>query len=240
MKIGILENGRPDFALIETCGDFADLTQTLLGDERYCYQRWHTEKMEFPSDPTLCDGWILTGSKHGAYEDHAFIPKLEAFIQKTYALGIPMVGICFGHQIIAKAMGAIVEKHRPGWVLGHQVYTFSDGDAAKSFIRLNAWHQDQVLSCPTDATPIAYNDKCRYAALRYGENGDRALTFQPHPEFDKAVMEYFIRTRRGTLDYPDDGIDDAHRMLETPNDSRYVAGMIFDFFENRRQSLAQP
>lgn len=85
------------------------------------------------------DGWLITGSRHGAYEDHAFIPPLEGFIRDAYGAAVPMVSICFGHQIIAQALGGKVEKFNGGWSVGAQDYDFGDEK-----LTLNAWHQDQA------------------------------------------------------------------------------------------------
>ena len=66
----------------------------------------------FPEGIHDADGWLITGSRHGAYEDHPWIPPLEEFIRDAYAAQVPLVGICFGHQIIAQAMGGKVEKYQ--------------------------------------------------------------------------------------------------------------------------------
>ena len=77
---------------------------------------------EFPAGPDAADGWLITGSKHGAYEDHDWIPPLEQLIRDIYAAGRPLVGVCFGHQIIAQALGGTVEKFKGGWSVGHTTY----------------------------------------------------------------------------------------------------------------------
>jgi GMP synthase-like glutamine amidotransferase len=82
--------------------------------------------MDFPKDIHDCDGWLITGSRFGAYEDHPFIPPLEDFIRAAYAAHVPVVGICFGHQIIAQAMGGKVEKYAGGWSVGPTEYNFGD------------------------------------------------------------------------------------------------------------------
>ncbi len=84
----------------------------------FTFRTWQVVNMEFPAIGGRCDGWLITGSKHGAYEDLPFIPPLEDFIRKAYAEHVPLVGICFGHQIIAQAMGGKVEKFKDGWAVG--------------------------------------------------------------------------------------------------------------------------
>ena len=120
---------------------------------------------ELPDSAADADGWLLTGSRHGAYEDLPWIPPLEDFIREIHAGGRPMVGICFGHQIIAKALGGKVEKYDGGWaVLGHQDYTFSDGVN----MRLNAWHQE-----PGDAASRRRNHHRKQRVLRQCSHANR-------------------------------------------------------------------
>jgi len=181
--------------------------------------------MEFPDSIHAADGWLLTGSRHGAYEDHPFIPPLEEFIRRAYADGVPLVGICFGHQIIAQALGGKVEKFKGGWSVGPQEYDFG-GET----LTLNAWHQDQVTVTPPDATVIAGNGFCTNAALAYG---DRAFTVQAHPEFSDMFVEGLMRTRgRGIV--PEDRLRAAADRLGTPLSDQTIADRIAEFFRRPR------
>ena len=124
MLIGILETGKAPDALVAEAGNYPDMFQGLLAGEGFKFRTYCVVDMQFPESVEACDGWILTGSRHGAYEDHPFIPPLEAFIREAYDKAIPMVGICFGHQIIAQALGGRVEKFKGGWNVGAQDYDF--------------------------------------------------------------------------------------------------------------------
>ncbi len=147
--------------------------------------------MEFPKGVHDCDGWLITGSRHGAYEDHPFIPPLEQFIRDAYAAHVPVVGICFGHQIIAQAMGGRVERYEGGWSVGPTTYDFG-GEA----FTMNAWHRDQVVEKPQGAQVVASNDFCQNAALLYD---DRMFTVQAHPEFPNSFVDGLMRTRGPAL-----------------------------------------
>src|SRR5690606_32956787 len=115
------------------------------------------------------EGWLLTGSRHGVYDGLPFIAPLEAFVRDAYAAGVPLVGVCFGHQLIAQALGGRVEKFDGGWAVGRHSYAFEGvGEVA-----LNAWHQDQVIEAPAGARQVASSEFCKNAALVYG---DRAFT----------------------------------------------------------------
>ena len=139
MLIGILQTGQAPDALRDDMGDYPDFFRELLANRGLQFRSYHVEAMQFPVSVHDCDGWLITGSRHGAYEDHPFIRPLEDFIRKSIAEKVPLVGICFGHQIIAQAMGGTVERFDGGWSVGPTEYDF-DGQT----IKLNAWHRDQV------------------------------------------------------------------------------------------------
>lgn len=227
MKIGILQTGHSPDTIRDTLGDYEHLFRSLLGNGDFEFQTYNVVDMEFPASVHDCKGWLLTGSRHGAYEKHDFIPPLEDFIRSAYAAHVPMVGVCFGHQIIAQALGGKVEKFKGGWVVGRQTYDF-EGDK----IALNAWHQDQVVERPKGAVTIASNDMCENAALVYD---DRIFTVQAHPEF-KADFIHGLATTRGKGVVPDLLLETALGNLEKPTDNVILARRITDFFKTKASS----
>lgn len=231
MKIGILACGHTTPEVIASHGDFSDMFQKLLSGHDFTFETYDVENMLFPTNIRDCDGWLLTGSRHGAYEDHAFIPLLETFIRQAFAAHVPMVGICFGHQIIAQALGGQVEKFKDGWAVGLNDYSFEGlGD-----VTLNAWHQDQVLRAPEGAAVIASNAFCQNAALIYD---DRALTVQAHPEFENPVVSQYVQQRKGTADYPDDLMDRALENSSQANSNKMLGHKIAEFFKQPREAVA--
>ena len=117
MKIGILIVGHPPQELSHN-GRYDAYFIRLLDDADFTYQAWSVLDGEMPADVHDAQGWLITGSRHGAYEPHPWIPPLEQFIRDCYAAHVPMIGVCFGHQIIAQAMGGKVEKFAGGWSVG--------------------------------------------------------------------------------------------------------------------------
>lgn len=195
MKIGILQTGTSPDGMVAQFGSYGDLFKRLLAGRGFDFSVHDIEHMDFPPGPEAADGWLITGSRHGAYEDHPFIAPLEALIRDIRQAGRPLVGICFGHQIVAQALGGKVEKFDGGWSVGPVEYDF-EGEP----IRLNAWHRDQVTEVPPDAEVIAGTPFCRYAGLRYG---DDILTVQPHPEMTPEFLGRLAEERgRGLV--PDD------------------------------------
>ena len=223
MKIGILQTGHVIDEVQAEMGDYADVFERLLGAQNFSFSRYWVVDGEFPKSAADADGWLLTGSRHGVYEDLPWIKPLEEFVREVHALGRPMVGICFGHQIIAQALGGKVEKFDGGWAVGHQDYAFTDG----STMRLNAWHQDQVTVLPKGATVTASNDFCKNAAFLLG---DKIMTIQPHPEFDARMMQLLL-TMRGPGIIPDHILKRATEGLEIANDSTAYSQRIIDFFK---------
>lgn len=225
MRIGILKCGQSPEVIRGELGDYDSMFEDLLGGRGFDFESWHVEKMEFPDSVREADGWLLTGSRHGVYEDHAFIPPLEDFIRQAYEAHIPMVGICFGHQIIAQALGGTVIKSPKGWSVGAQDYEF-DGQN----VTLNAWHQDQVVTLPTGARVAAQNDFCENAALVYD---DRAFTVQAHPEFSDSFVQALIDHRaKGVV--PPELINRAEGRMGSALGSQKLADRIEEFFKAPR------
>ena len=226
MQIGILQTGESPDALRDQ-GDYPDFFETLLAGRGLTFRRWAVLHSDFPASVQDCDGWLITGSRFGAYEDHPWIPPLEDFIRTAYSAHVPVVGVCFGHQIIAQAMGGKVEKFSGGWSVGPTDYDFGD----RTFT-LNAWHQDQVTVKPEAATVVASTDFCANAALLYD---DRMFTVQPHPEFQRAFVEGLIKVRGPGL-VPDPVLAAATAQLDAPLDSLPMADRIASFFLNHQTS----
>jgi len=225
MQIGILQTGHAPDALRAAHGDYPGMFERLLADHGFAFETWDVEHMEFPGAPDEAEGWLITGSKHGVYEDHPFIAPLEAFIRAAHDAAVPLVGICFGHQIIAQALGGQVEKFDGGWSLGPRDYEIE----GRHYV-LNAFHQDQVIRPPEGAETVGHNEFCAHAALAYG---DRAFSVQPHPEFDRAFLEGLMETRAPGL-VPDRLLAEARARLGTPTDAAAMADRIARFFTERR------
>lgn len=225
MRIGILQTGLAPEALAPEMGDYPDMFARLLDGHGFTFRTWKVVEGELPASVTEADGWLITGSRHGVYEDHPWIPPLQQFIRDAFAARVPVVGICFGHQIVAQAMGGKVERFDGGWAVGATEYDFG-GET----LRLNAWHRDQVVTAPPGAKVIATNDFCTNAALLYD---DRALTVQAHPEFRPEFVDGLMRTRGKGL-VPDEVMAEAAAKLDLPIQDKTMAGRIAAFFKEPR------
>lgn len=224
MKIGILITGHPPEELSGN-GRYDAYFQRLLGDQEFTYQAWSVVDGEMPASVQDADGWLITGSRHGAYEPHPWIPPLEQFIRDCYTAQLPMIGVCFGHQIIAQAMGGKVEKFDGGWSVGAVEYALNGETVA-----INAWHQDQVVEKPAKAQIIGSTDFCVNAALQYG---DTFWTIQPHPEYDHDFIEGLLEHRGKGL-VPTLQIEAARDKLNSKLDREKVAAQMTAFFKKER------
>jgi GMP synthase (glutamine-hydrolysing) len=231
MHIGILQTGHMTEAVRPQTGDYPEMFARLLDGHGLTFTTWDVEAGRFPSGPEAAEGWLITGSRHGAYEDHPWIPPLEDLIRGIIASGRPLVGICFGHQIVAQALGGTVEKFAGGWSVGRHVYTTADGET----FALNAWHQDQVTVPPEGARTIASSDFTRHAAFLIG---DTVLTWQPHPEFGAAEIAGLISHRAGPAGVPPDRMESARAGLAQPTDRAALGHRIAEFLLGVRSQAA--
>lgn len=192
MKIGILQTGRTPAEMRAEHGDYDDLFKRMLAGRGFTFETYPALDGVLPAAVTDADGWLITGSRFGVYEDHDWIAPLEDFLRQAFAADVPIVGVCFGHQILAQALGGKVEKFVGGWQVGPTDYTRTNGTRD----RIMAWHQDQVTQLPLGAKVIGASDFCAYAMLAYGNT---ALTVQPHPEFSPAFLCDLLAARRNVL-----------------------------------------
>jgi len=245
MKIGILETGKVNPALVPDHGEYVPMFRDFLhlADTSVEVEGWDViDAGRIPASPHDADGWIVTGSAHGVYDGLPWMEPLKAFLRETYAAKVPIVGVCFGHQILAEAMGGKVVKSDRGWGAGVHSYRLEDGApewmaGGRGTVNLHAMHQDQVVEKPEGARVIASSEFCDYAGLAYGDaDGDRAMSIQPHPEFDASYEAGIIHLRRGGSGIPDDVADRALGTLEGGVDNALFAGWVVSFF---RQALAR-
>jgi GMP synthase-like glutamine amidotransferase len=224
MRLAILEVGAPPPELQPRFGDYPAMFERLLG------ARLSTFKVKQGDWPAIADfdAFIITGSAAGVYEDHPWIEPLKAFLRRARGHAA-LVGICFGHQIMAEAFGGRVIKSPKGWGVGLNHYQIAArepwmDDAAT--IALPASHQDQVVDLPPGARVLAASAFTPYAVLAYDDQP--AISFQAHPEFDPAYAIALIESRRGTR-YTKAEADAAITSLAAANDSYRVADWITTF-----------
>lgn len=241
MRIGILETGEVPEQLARRHGDYPAMFERLLraADPALEFSVFHVVDEQLPGAVDVCDAWLVTGSRHGVYDPLPWIEPLKAFLKAAYEAGVPIIGICFGHQILAEALGGRAVKSDKGWGLGVRRYTVHHKPAWMTGIdhefALNALHQDQVVELPADAEVLAGSEFCPYAVLAYRGN---AISIQPHPEFETAYLRDLIEYRRSTS-FSDADADAGLASLDQPIQPRQVADWIVNFLKERAGAGSQ-
>ena len=234
MKIGILctDDVRPE--LVNIYGDYPSMFECLLQASNVSktslfFKTYETHKGEFPESIHDEDAFLITGSKLSVYDKVDWINSLEKFIGKLFSSNKEIVGICFGHQIIAQSLGGKVEKSQNGWQIGvrtaHSVATPSEQQNNLGQFNLIYSHQDEVTSAPEAAEISASTETCQNVMMKIGNN---VLTFQGHPEFSVEYALELLKLREDL--YDDNHLEEARKSLKHLSaDDEKVGRLIIDF-----------
>lgn len=193
MRIGILQCGDSPPDLAADHGSYGAMVSRLV-DGVGAPQVFDVTRGAYPERVDSCDAYLITGSPAGVYDDLPWIAPLGSFLRSARGRA-KMVGICFGHQMLAETFGGKVRKSAKGWGIGVHEYAvvnrawWMDGDAPVS---APVSHQDQVDIAPPDAKVVLRSDFTPYAGLDYGD----AISFQCHPEFTAAFGTALLEARR--------------------------------------------
>lgn len=233
MKVTIIEVGRVPEPLQQQFSPYREMFAAMFASTGLPFEHDVVDVQagdDLP-DPTTLEAIAITGSSAGVYEDHAWLEPLRDFIRKAYAAGTPMLGICFGHQIMADALGGEVRKSEKGWGLGRHSYRVTQrpdfmADAPESLCVVCS-HQDQVIVPPAEAEVILASDFTPNAGLYY--RSGKALSFQPHPEFDDTYGLALAELRRGRAE--DHVVDKAVGSFTVESDSQTLRNMIGRFMK---------
>lgn len=216
MKLGILKTDavRPEW--VEEFGEYPDMFVALLraADPTLQFSVYDVEEGQFPSDIDEVDAYLITGSKSSVYDDKDWIRRLTEFVAQLHARRKKLVGICFGHQLVAEALGGKTEKSPKGWGVGLHTHVFNTlphwHDGNDKALKILVSHQDQVVRPAEGATVLAGSAFCENAVTQVGEH---ILTFQGHPEFVASYMREIMTFRRDRIG--EDGFQAGMASLET-------------------------
>jgi GMP synthase-like glutamine amidotransferase len=229
MQIAILRTGVPPADLRPRYGLYDDMFDRLLGPG-FESVRYDVVAGEYPERPSDHDAYLVTGSPAGVYEPLDWIPPLIDFLRAAKGEAA-LVGVCFGHQVMAEAFGGHVEKSPRGWGVGVHVYDVLERApfmaGAPDRIAVPVSHQDQIVVQPPATRILAASDFSPYGMLLYEDQP--ALSMQFHPEFEEGYGECLIDTRRDRLPDPDGAI----ATYEEPNDRLLVGEWIRRYLTSR-------
>ncbi len=233
MKLTIIQTGDVPAPLRPTFGPYRAMFERMFDStgHGFTYEMVAVSDGEPCPDPAMLQAIVITGSPAGVYDDLPWLAPLRHFIRNAYSLRRPMLGVCFGHQIMADALGGDVRKSEKGWGLGRHTYGVLKPPrfmrTAPDALAIACSHQDQVIVAPTEADVILSSEFTPNAGLTY-RNG-RALSFQPHPEFADDYTIALAELRRGKV--ADEVVDKALASIAKPSNSGDVAGYIGQFFK---------
>lgn len=190
-RIGLLACDSIWEPLRSAFGDYADMYGALLGatGADFELETYAVFRGELPARVDACAAWLISGSRRSVHDAEPWIATLQAFTRTAYAAGTPQVGICFGHQLLAQALGGRTERMPAGWSLGNVPVNLCAGPhealGLPASLRLFMAHQDHVAQLPPQAEWLAAAAHCPHAAFTLG---NRVLGLQAHPEFTPAFM----------------------------------------------------
>lgn len=226
--IAILETGAPPPDLQPRFGRYNAMIARLLGDD-VPVRSYDVQAGDYPHQPDSHSAYIVTGSAAGVYDGHAWVADLKAFLQAAKGKA-RLVGICFGHQIMAEAFGGRVEKSARGWGVGlhsYDVHAHADWMDPVARFTCPASHQDQVVAPPPQADILAGSPFNPHGLIAYRDQP--AISFQCHPEFEPAFARALLETRRDRID----GVDAAMATLDGPDDRAMLGDWLRRFLAGR-------
>ena len=234
MKLCILENDDLDPSIAPTYTGYGAMVERLFRDAGAT--DWHfdifsTPRYEYPSSFIEYDAVLLTGSKADSFSQEPWVVELRQRVSNLLDQKIKLLGICFGHQLIALCLGAKVGRAPQGWGVGRMSYEWHAADLPlapeDNKMSLLVSHQDQVLELPQNATLLASNSHCPIAAYAVGEE---VFCVQGHPEFEAGYSSFLLEKRRDRLGEP--MYTSAMESLQLGHDGRSVAQMMIAFVES--------
>jgi GMP synthase-like glutamine amidotransferase len=247
MRIGLIETDILYDDLISDYGSYGLMfekyfshlnCEQLNNGQRPCdnkpleFSYYHVQQGELPKSLHECDAYIITGSKSGAYENHNWIQQLSKWVVKANDSKIKLLGICFGHQLIAHALGGMVEQSNKGWGVGvRTLATVSNpktplAEVLPKNVSLIYSHKDQIIRLPADATTFLSDDFCPCAGFTIDNH---IITFQGHPEFTPEYTQRLLVHRAKVIGEPT--YSQGMKSLIQKTDSELVGRMILNFLQ---------
>lgn len=228
MKVGLLECDHVMEKYAHIAGDYRQMFEDLFA--RHAPQlelvNFDVRNGELPVSVDACEAFICTGSRFSAYDPEDWIQGLKGFLRQLRDANKPFVGICFGHQLMAEALGGKVEKAQQGWGIGvHSLNvvkqeSWMQPEQASCGVQYS--HRDQVTRLPENSVLLGESDHCPVAMFRVGET---MLGIQGHPEFPAAYVEALVRGRTELI-----GADKVNATkFDAPTDEAIITNWLAKF-----------
>ncbi|KAI5464825.1 class I glutamine amidotransferase-like protein [Mariannaea sp. PMI_226] len=240
-RLAVLECDTPVPPVLEARGTYSEVFRRLLtsgkeglgarGNEvELEISRYDVVATQAYPNPEEIDGLWLTGSKHCSFSDETWIVSLVEFVKKILTTTkVPVVGICYGHQIISRALGAKVAVSPGGWEISVDKIDLNEHGQkllGTSTISLHQMHRDAVLEVPEGAVSLGSSPACEIQGLY---QAGRFISFQAHPEFDEFIMKNILKVRHDQGIFNDAMFEDGTTRASKHHDGVLVATAIWNF-----------
>lgn len=207
---------------------FLDFVKSVFPEKKDEVVEYKVAQGKFPDSVFDCDLWFITGSPKGVYEDLPWIQRLISFTQELHSKKRKLIGVCFGHQLVAHALGGKVSKSPKGWGVGIRSFEITKPQAWMSpetqKMSLIFSHQDQVEKLADGAILLATDEFC---PNQMAQIENHILTFQGHPEFTVRFATDRLNSRRSLM--PEPTYDNAMSSFEDTNDFKLLSQWIRNF-----------
>ena len=224
--------GHVDSKSVDIAGDYPELFADLLAGRGIELVRYDVDLGRLPDSVHECNGWMCGPSRSSTYEGLPWQADAEALLREIVNVEVPYVGICFGHQLLAQALGARVERAADGWQVGAHDYELVEQtswmEPPTERITLIASHQDQVAELPEGAALLFRGADGGCPDRRLHPRRASAWTLQPHPEFIAPLADHLLAGRVALIG--EGRVSAARASLAQPLDNARVAGWIAGFF----------
>lgn len=232
MIIGILQCDDVQPQLQSTFGNYPDMFQKLLSDidATLSYRIYDVRRQEYPADLDECDAYLSTGSKHSVNDDERWVKRLIEFVSQLDRAKKKFAGICFGHQLIAMALGGSVSMSEKGWGAGVAFNQISKPrpwmQPMSQGLDVIVSHQEQISSLPARCKIVAASSFCPAFMV---EVDAHMLGIQGHPEWSKEYSRALTNTRLDRI--PAQRVREAFCSLHASVDDQLLGRWILNFFK---------
>ncbi len=202
MKLGFLLCDHVQSQLQAEFGDYSDMFKQLLLQNKVPLEVEFFSVIDgqLPESIDACDVYMTSGSKASVNDEYPWIYELERFVWQLFLAKKGFVGICFGHQLLAKALGGKVQYSKKGWGVGIAVSTVQKYKSwmqpQQNTINLIVSHQEQVSQLPPGTEVLMGNEFCPYSMIQVDKH---FLGLQGHPEFSSEYCFALMNTRKKNI-----------------------------------------